>query len=115
VLVPHKLAIQLQLLGGVWILQTLPAVVVGLYTRWLHRWGLLVGWAVGMALGSFMAHELAFKANVYPLHLGGLTVPGYTALWALIANFAAAIVVTLAMRALKVPPGDDATKDEDYA
>ena len=39
VLVPQKYAIQLQLLGGVWILQTLPAIVLGLYTRWLHRWG----------------------------------------------------------------------------
>jgi SSS family solute:Na+ symporter len=114
VLVPHKLAIQLQLLGGVWILQTLPAVVVGLYTRWLHRWGLLVGWAVGMAVGTWMAHELGFKANVYPLHLGAVTVPGYTALWALIANLAMAVVTTLAMRALRVPFGDDATKEEDY-
>ena len=44
-------AINLQLLGGVWILQTLPAIVVGLYTGWFHRWALLVGWAAGMALG----------------------------------------------------------------
>jgi hypothetical protein len=34
-------AINLQLLGGVWILQTLPAIVIGLYTRWFHRWALL--------------------------------------------------------------------------
>src|SRR5215472_2712812 len=55
VLAPQKYAIQLQLLGGVWILQTFPAIVVGLYSRWLHRWGLLAGWAVGMTVGTWMA------------------------------------------------------------
>jgi SSS family solute:Na+ symporter len=37
-------AINLQLLGGIWIVQTFPAIVVGLYTRWFHRWALLIGW-----------------------------------------------------------------------
>ncbi|MDQ2731785.1 MAG: sodium:solute symporter, partial [Armatimonadota bacterium] len=49
ILIPSKFAIYLQLLGGVWILQTFPAVIVGLYTRWLHRYALLAGWAVGMS------------------------------------------------------------------
>ena len=35
---PTQFSIDLQLLGGVWMLQTLPAVVIALYTRWLHRW-----------------------------------------------------------------------------
>ena len=47
VALPTKYAIELQLLGGVWILQTLPSIVIGLYTRWLHRWALVAGWAVG--------------------------------------------------------------------
>ena len=47
-----QFAINLQLLGGVWILQTFPAMVFGLYTRWFHRWALLVGWAVGMVYGT---------------------------------------------------------------
>ena len=46
-------ALDLQLLGGVWILQTFPAIVVGLYTRWFHRWALLAGWAVGMVYGTW--------------------------------------------------------------
>ena len=45
-------ALDLQLLGGVWILQTFPAIVIGLYTGWCHRWALLAGWAVGMAYGT---------------------------------------------------------------
>jgi SSS family solute:Na+ symporter len=114
VLLPQKYAIQLQLLGGVWILQTFPAIVVGLYTRWLHRWGLLAGWAVGMTLGSWMAYELAFKSTVYALHVAGRTVPGYAALWALIGNVVVACVVTVALDVLGVSRGEDATKREDY-
>ncbi|HEX8496555.1 MAG TPA: sodium:solute symporter, partial [Actinomycetales bacterium] len=38
-------AINFQLLGGIWILQTLPSLVFGLFTRWFHRWALLAGWA----------------------------------------------------------------------
>ena len=52
-------AINLQLLGGVWILQTLPAIVVGLYTRWFHRWALFAGWAAGMAWGTWLAYGVA--------------------------------------------------------
>src|SRR6202034_3854545 len=34
--IPQIYAINLQLLGGIWIIQTLPAVLLGLYTRKLH-------------------------------------------------------------------------------
>ena len=37
-------AINFQLLGGIWILQTFPAIVFSLFTRWFHRWALLAGW-----------------------------------------------------------------------
>jgi SSS family solute:Na+ symporter len=111
---PQKYAIQLQLLGGVWILQTFPAIVVGLYTRWLHRWGVLAGWAVGMGVGTWMAATLDFKGTVYALHVGGLTVPGYAALWALVANGVAAVALSAVLNALGVDGGADATVAEDY-
>jgi solute:Na+ symporter, SSS family len=107
-------AIALQLLGGVWILQTLPAIVLGLYTRWLHRWGLLAGWAAGMAIGTWMAWSLSFKAPVYAIHLFDKTVPGYAALWALIANLAVAVAVSAALNTVGVARGEDATASEDY-
>ena len=44
---PVPYAIQLQLLGGMWIIQMLPSVMLGLYTRMLNGWALLVGWACG--------------------------------------------------------------------
>ena len=52
-----KFSINLQLLGGVWILQTFPAIVVGLYTRWFHRWALVIGWAVAMVYGTITAYN----------------------------------------------------------
>ena len=45
---PTQYAIQLQLLGGILIIQTLPAVLLGLYTRRLNPWALLIGWAAGI-------------------------------------------------------------------
>ncbi len=111
---PATMAIYLQTLGGIWILQTLPAVVVGLYSRWFHRVGLLLGWLVGMVVGTGMAWAEAFKTSVYPLHLGGLVIPGYAAVWALIANFAVAAVLTVIFNAMGVAKGNDSTAPADY-
>ena len=44
---PKTFSINLQLLGGIWILQTFPALVGGLFTRWFHRYALLAGWLAG--------------------------------------------------------------------
>jgi SSS family solute:Na+ symporter len=107
-------AIALQLLGGVWILQTFPAIVLGLYTRWLHRWGLFAGWAAGMAVGTWMALPLTAKAPIYTLHVGGHAVPSYAALWALIVNLAVCLVASVALNAAGVTRGQDATSPEDY-
>jgi len=111
--VPQKYAIDMQLLGGVWVLQTLPAVVVGLYTRRLHRWGVLAGWAAGMGTGTWMVRAMQFK-SVYPLHVGGLTVPGYAALWALGVNLAVSVAATFAFDAAGAARGTDATEAADY-
>src|SRR6195952_5908327 len=53
-----QFSIDLQLIGGVIILQTLPSVAVGLYTRWMHRGGLIGGWAAGMIVGLWMLYEI---------------------------------------------------------
>ena len=81
--VPTKYAVQLQLLGGIWIIQTLPAVMLGAYTRWFNSWALLMGWAVGTYAGTTMA--IAMKmAGTYPLVIGGHTFPGYIAVYTVI-------------------------------
>jgi solute:Na+ symporter, SSS family len=113
IFLPTQYAINLQLLGGVWIIQTLPAIVIGLYTRWLHRWALLIGWAVGMLTGTAMAVSQNFT-SVYPLPLFGATVPGYAALYALIVNLVVAVVLTWVFNAMTVSAGKDETVEMDY-
>ena len=68
-------AINFQLLGGIWILQTFPSLVGGLFTRWFHRWALLAGWAVGMVYGTFAAYGVASPTQK---HFGGSSkeIPG---------------------------------------
>ena len=59
---PTQYALDLQLLGGLWILQTFPALVFGLFTRWFRAEGLLLGWAVGILWGSWTAWSNGLKA-----------------------------------------------------
>jgi SSS family solute:Na+ symporter len=106
-------AIDFQLLGGVWILQTFPAIVFGLYTRWFHRWALLIGWAVGMVSGTAMAASQHFTA-IFPLHLGGMNLSAYSAFYAFIANLIVTFVLSAVFNALGVARGADQTANADY-
>ena len=112
-------AINMQLLGGIWILQTFPAVVAGLYTRWFDRWALLAGWAAGIAFGTASAYNVInpvthahFGGSVAPLPGTDFTV--YIAVSAFVLNLVVAVVLTLVLRALKVPQGEDRTRRSDY-
>jgi SSS family solute:Na+ symporter len=91
--VPTQYAIQLQLLGGIWIIQTLPPVMLGVYTRWFNDWALLVGWAAGTVAGTAMAAASHLTAT-YSLVIGGFTLPGYTAVYTLILNIGVSAVLT---------------------
>ncbi len=111
-------AINFQLLGGIWILQTVPAIVSGLFTRWFHRWALLAGWAVGMAYGTWKAYD---QSSPTQAHFGGNsdTIPwigklGYIGLTAFVGNVVVAVVLTVVLRALKAPEGADETVRADY-
>ncbi len=96
---PTQFAIQLQLLGGIWIIQTLPAVLLGAYTRWFNDWALLVGWAVGTVAGTAMAAVMNFTPT-YALSFAGMTFPGYTAFYTVILNLLIAIVLTPVFNAM---------------
>jgi SSS family solute:Na+ symporter len=113
-------SINLQLLGGVWILQTFPAIVAGLYTRWFHRWALVAGWAVAMVYGTITAYNTP-APGVPGSHFGASTayVPvlnhtGYIALTALVINLVVAVVLTLAFRLARLPAGTDETAPAHY-
>ena len=71
---PTQFALDLQLLGGLWILQTFPALVFGLFTRWFRAEALLLGWAAGIGWGTWTAWSnglkpLASRAWRHQLHL----------------------------------------------
>jgi len=108
-------AIQMQLLGGIWMAQLFPSVIIGAFTRWFNPWALLCGWAAGMGWGTWMAAQLALKSSVYPLHLFGGTYAMYAAVPALLLNLAVSTLFTLIFRALKQHSTTDATIAEDYA
>jgi solute:Na+ symporter, SSS family len=110
-------AIELQLLGGIFILQTLPAVIFGLYTRWFHRWALVAGWVAGMATGLWLtgAHGRGFKTSSVPTQVLGWKFTAYAGLTAVVVNVLVAVVLTVVLRALRAPAGDDETAADDYA
>jgi solute:Na+ symporter, SSS family len=101
-------AINLQLLGGVWILQTFPAVALGLCGGWLHRGGVLAGWATGMAVGTFLIAQGGFSALV-AVSWGGAQTQVYAAVLALLANLGVAVGLTPVLDRLGVSRGVDAT------
>ena len=112
-------AINFQLLGGIWILQTFPSIVFSLYTRWFHRWALLAGWAVGIVYGTVQAYRV-----INPLtgkHFGGslAEIPGlgdmgYIAMTAFALNILVTVALTLVLNAVKVSNGSDTTQPGDY-
>ncbi|MCW2800356.1 MAG: sodium:solute symporter [Aeromicrobium sp.] len=122
---PKDFAINLQLLGGIWILQTLPSIVIGLYTRWLHRYALLAGWALGMVWGTIAAYhkpvvgkpDSHFGGSVGPLEVFGVHLSDnliYFGITALVLNLAVAVIGTVVLRAANVSPGVDGTDPSDY-
>ena len=95
---PVQYALDLQLLGGLWILQTFPAVVFGLFFNWFRAPALLLGWAGGFFGGSAVAYMDGLK----PLHtvvIGGASYTVYVGLLAVLANVLVAAAANVALRA----------------
>ena len=124
-----QFSIDLQLIGGVIILQTLPSVALGLYTRWMHRGALVAGWAAGMAAGLWMLYEIPkldpkthavikehFGGSAFALSKLGFDTKNtiYPGIVSLIVNILVVVLVTLVLRAMKVADGVDGTAETDY-
>jgi SSS family solute:Na+ symporter len=92
----------------------LPPVFLGLYTRWFHRYAMIVGWIGGMVSGTWLAAANAY-ASVTPVTFFGTKVALMPALVALVVNLVLCVVLTLVFQALKVAQGQDATSEADYA
>jgi solute:Na+ symporter, SSS family len=123
-LIDPQFSIDLQLIGGVIILQTLPSVALGLFTRWFHRAGLIAGLVCGMAAGLGMLYSIPnpvtkrehFGGSAFALSKLGfdtkLTI--YAGFVAVAVNLIIAVIATLIARAAKVADGVDATRPSDY-
>ncbi|MQT12480.1 monocarboxylate uptake permease MctP [Segnochrobactrum spirostomi] len=94
---PTQFAINLQLLGGVWILQTLPALLFGLFTKWFRAPALLAGWAVGLCGGTYLVWDAGW-APIHAVNLGSGPIAVYTGLVALVLNIAVASAVNVLVR-----------------
>jgi SSS family solute:Na+ symporter len=104
-------AINLQLLGGVWILQIFPAVAIGTFTGWLRPRALLAGWATGMVAGTVIVLQGGFSPVVTfgpTTHAVGV----YAGLVALFVNLTVAGSGTLARRLVRSSHGAPARHAE---
>jgi SSS family solute:Na+ symporter len=123
-LIDPQFSIDLQLIGGVIILQTLPSVALGLFTRWFHRTGLIAGLSAGMLAGMAMlysipnpvTHREHFGGSAFALSKLGLpwSYPVYAGFLAVTVNLVVCVIVTLIARSAKVVDGVDATVPSDY-
>jgi len=102
VFLPTQFALDLQLLGGVWILQTLPALVFGLFFNWFRAPALLLGWLIGFAAGTMLAWVNGLKP-LHALALGHASVTVYIGLLALAANILVAVIANLVLRPAPSP------------
>jgi SSS family solute:Na+ symporter len=115
-------SVDMQLIGGVIILQTIPAAFVGLLTGWFHRLALITGLAVGLGVGIVQLYnipQLGAGGTVLKAHFGGSIttvdgIPVYVGVTSLLVNLAVVIVGTALLRLAGVRPGRDATRPDDY-
>jgi len=111
---PSTDVINFQLLSNIWIVQTLPAVFLGLYTNRFHRLALISGWVGGMIVGTGMIIALNFESSVYPLIFAGVTIPVYAAIAGLVVNLILTLGLTPFFRTIGIPDGQDVTTPADY-
>jgi SSS family solute:Na+ symporter len=116
--IPTQFALDLQLLGGVWMVQIFPAVIFGLFTRWYAGPALLIGWAAGMILGTALSWGTTAWVAVQPLgyipFVGkfdlGVNLAVYNGLLAVIVNIMVATIIS----AVWSRQGADETQAGDY-
>jgi solute:Na+ symporter, SSS family len=91
---PVQYALDLQLLGGLWIVQIFPSLVFGLFTRWFRAEALLLGWAAGILWGTWTAWSNGLKP-IASIAIGDTSYQFYVGLGALILNIVVAAMATV--------------------
>ncbi len=112
--IPTTLAINLQLLSNIWIIQTLPVVFLGLYINWFHRYALLAGLIAGLVVGTSLMAAQSFKSSIFTISLGGFNLPLYVAIIALVVNLCISGMLTPLFRFMGVHAGEDMTRPADF-
>lgn len=102
--VPTTFVINFQLAAGVWILQTLPAVFIGLIWRRLNHRATMLGWFAGMAIGTYLLFKTSFKASSYEFAWGSHHVLLFIGIPALAANLAIALAGSLLAASKQTAP-----------
>lgn len=112
---PTNYAINFQLAGGVWILQTFPSVFLALYVRWLNRWAVMAGWAAGITWGTIMLVQEKFATSVHILgFLPDLAAPIYIGFSAFILNLVVCFVGTAVAKVFGEGPQPQVLSEADY-
>src|SRR5262249_57335181 len=107
---------------------TLPAVALGLYSAWLHRWALVAGLVSGLVVGVALLYRIPQRGpggGIVRRHFGGSSWPlsdlglhthqtVYAGVVAVLVNLAVAVAGTLVLRWGGVPSGVDMTSPHDY-
>jgi solute:Na+ symporter, SSS family len=112
--IPNTYAVQLQLLGGMWVIQTFPAIAFSVFTRFFNGWALLIGWAVGIASATYLALLNHLTGAIWAFHILGYTVPSYIAFATVIVNIVVAGVLSVPFNAIASDRARDATSAADY-
>jgi SSS family solute:Na+ symporter len=112
--IPNTYAVQLQLLGGMWIIQTFPSIAFSVFTRFFNGWALLIGWAVGIATATWLVSLNHFTASIYPFHVFGYTIPSYIAFATVLLNALIAFILSPVLNALAPDRARDETAALDY-
>lgn len=94
--VPATYAIQLQLLGGILIIQLLPAVFLGLFTSWFKKEGLIIGLLGGLFSGVYMA----LAANNYGILKSSLFSTPFGSLYIAVIALGINLLLTIVLSAV---------------
>ena len=98
---PVQYALDLQLLGGLWILQTFPAVVFGLYGGWFRGPSLLLGLLAGFCCGSYLSWINGLKP-LQTISFGGASYAVYIGLIALALNIVVATIANVVLPSRRI-------------
>ena len=110
---PTTLAVNLQHVGNVWIIQTLPAVFLGLYTNWFHRRALILGLLGGLLVSTWVlfAQNLLSPSwsPVVAISFLNIKMPLYAAVPSLLVNVVLCVGLTPVFRLFGIADGHDYT------